>query len=496
MTDHDDSASRDFGIELDPILHDEDLHGEGHGAPRTPQATRERERRLGRRALVQWTLATGAALGLPRWKVFEVLEATAGRALADDAACVPCNRSVHIIAGNGGFAWFQLLWPHNDVAAAGNDSFGWHAPGAARLAEGTHRPLTFGPETPWQHLPGARQVTALLGGTNQTHTRTPDSNVSVAMNTDLFAACASIQTASPTLTPVIGIGDAPYRNAPGAPRIARVGSANDIVALFNSAASRAGGLLATERNADLFQAHYSAWLSLRSAAGSPTWRSGMAAGTTSARLLGTNLADALRITDADLAHYGVSGTSRTQNVEFARALIVTAKAFRLGLTNSVIFPAMNDDPHGAFNDMGRLRRTTAELGRSLEAFLEDLSGSPDPSCSGTLADNTVLSIHGDTPKTPLNRANWPDGTPGNSNWVYVLSAGLLKSGWFGGVQRDGSVRGWDPTSGEDRGDRNSASTSSAAAASVLYAVAKGDLRRVQDFYRGQALTGVVTNPTI
>jgi hypothetical protein len=451
---------------------------------------------LGRRALVQWTLATGAALGLPRWKIFEVLEGSAGKAYADDASCAPCNRSVHIVAGTGGLAWFNLLWPHNDVAAARNDNFSWHAIGEERLATGTHKPLTMGPETPWQDLPGARQVTALLGGTNETHTRTPDSTVSVAMNTDLFAACAAVQTASPTLTPVIGVGDIPYRNAPGAPRIARVGGADDIVALFNSAASRAGGLLSRSGNPELFQAQYSAWLSLRRASRSPAYRSGMAAGTTSSRLLGTNLADALRVTDADLAHYGVNGTSRNQNMELARTLIVTAKAFKLGLTNSVIVPAFNDDPHGAFNNMASLRRTTMELGQSLQAFYEDLAAAQDPTCSGSLADNTVISIHGDTPKTPLQRDNWPDGTPGNSNWIYVLGAGLLKTGWFGGVMRDGSVRGWDPTSGEDRGDRNSASTSAAAAAAVLYAVTKGDLRRVQDFYRGAALSGVVTNPTI
>ena len=36
--------------------------------------------------------------------VFEVLEATGGKALAADASCASTNRSVHIVAGNGGFA--------------------------------------------------------------------------------------------------------------------------------------------------------------------------------------------------------------------------------------------------------------------------------------------------------------------------------------------------------------------------------------------------------
>ena len=35
----------------------------------------------------------------------------------------------------------------------------------------------------------------------------------------------------------------------------------------------------------------------------------------------------------------------------------------------------------------------------------------------------VMTIHGDTPKDPLQRGGWPDGTQRNSNWVYVLGNG-------------------------------------------------------------------------
>ena len=87
---------------------------------------RDEERRwlLGRRRLIQLGVATGAALGLPQWKVFEALGATGGNALADDAACAVTNRSVHIVAGTGGFAWFQLLWPQVDVAVAAGSGGG------------------------------------------------------------------------------------------------------------------------------------------------------------------------------------------------------------------------------------------------------------------------------------------------------------------------------------------------------------------------------------
>lgn len=451
---------------------------------------------LGRRELIRWSLYAGAALGLSQWKVLEVLERGGGRALAQDAACAVSNRSLHIVAGTGGMAWFNLLWPHNDVAAAGRDDFSFHAPGEITMARGTDKPLTLGPETPWRGLAGNRQVTAFLAGRNQTHTRTPDSNVTVAMGTDLFAACAAVQTANPTLVPVIAVDDAPYRSAQGAPRVSRVGSADDIVSLFDSAASRAGGLLATTGNAELYASAYSTFLGLRAAAGRSTQRTANAVGVGASRLLGRNLATALRPTAADFVRYGITDASRSVNRELANGLITAAKAFVMGLTSSVILPAFRDDPHGAFNDMTTLRRNAREMGAMLDAFLADLMAADDATCAGTkVGENVVVSIHGDTPKNPLERSNWPDGTPGDSNWCYVLGAGHLKTGWFGGVRRDGSVVGWNPTTGADAPDATSASLSSPAAAAILYAVTKGDIRRTSDFYRGADIGGVVASAT-
>ncbi len=456
---------------------------------------RDTARDVGRRDLIKLALATGAAYGLSHWRVLEVLEGTAGVALAQEAACVGTNRSVHIVAGSGGFAWFQLLWPHVDVARARNDNFAWHAIGEEMEVAGTDKPLIVGPETPFRTMPGRRQMTALMAGNNETHTRTPASSSAVAMGADVFGVCAAMQTANPSLVPVIAIDDVPFRGAPGAPRPARVGSGDDIVALFDSAASRAGGALSQTRDAELYASSYAAMLALRRASGRSTMRSGLATGVSSARLLGQNLADALRVTDADLARYGVSATSRAQNMQIARTLIVTAKAFARGLTSQVILPAFRDDPHGAFNDMGSLRRTVREAGASLDAFMADLMAIEDPTCAGSrIGENTVLSIHGDTPKNPLARGGWPDGTPGDSNWTYVLGAGQLKTGWFGGIRRGGDVVGYDPTSGNDA-NVNSATTANAAAAAITYAVARGDMRRVSDFYRGTSIRGLVYSPT-
>lgn len=457
--------------------------------------TKDRTHRMGRRALLRWSVATGAALGLKPWQVFEVLEDTSGKALAQEAACLPSNRSVHILGGTGGFAWFQLLWPHNAVAAAGNPTFAWHAMGEERMAPGTHRPLTLGPETPWASFSGQRQVSAFMAGNNETHTNQPTTSLSVDTGVGLFAACAAVQQQAPSLVPVITVDDAPFRTATGAPRPAQVATADDIVGLFNAASSRAGGLLANPDNAELFQTGYNAWMRLRAAAGRATMANGIHAGRTAAELLGTNLADLLAVTAADLRRYGVDNSSREPVLEFAKTLIVTAKAFRHGLTNSVVMPAMKDDPHNAFTDMASLRRTVRELGSSLNAFYEDLAQEDDPTCSGSVADNTIISIHGDTPKDPLVRAAWPDATPGNSNWLYVLGGGLLKTGWFGGIDADGTVRGWDPTTGEDS-TMNAGTTAMSGSAAVLYAVCRGDMRRVRDFYRGADINGIVSDPTI
>jgi hypothetical protein len=457
--------------------------------------TRDERRAMGRRALIKLGLATGAAWGLSHWQVLEILESAGGVALAQEAACMGTNRSLHIVAGNGGFAWFQLFWPHIDVVMARNGDFAWHAIGEETAATGTDRPLLLGPEAPWRDLPGRRQITAFMSGTNETHTPTPTSSSTVAMGADVFGVCAAMQAAQPTLVPVIAVGDVPFRGAPGAPRPARVGNADDIVSLFDSAASRAGGALRESRDAELFASAYATFFSMRAAARRPTMRSGFQTGSSSARLLGRNLADALRVTDDDLARYGVSATSRTQVQALARGLIITAKAFARGLTSQVILPAFRDDPHSAFNDMASLRRTLRETGQAMTAFLSDLMAIEDPTCAGTrIGENVVISIHGDTPKNPLQRQGWPDATPGNSNWTYVLGAGHLRTGWFGGIRRDGTVVGFDPTSGEERSVA-SATTANAAAAAITYAVARGDMRRVSDFYRGQSIRGLIYSPT-
>ena len=77
----------------------------------------------------------------------------------------------------------------------------------------------------------------------------------------------------------------------------------------------------------------------------------------------------------------------------------------------------------------------------------------------------------------------------------MFGNGYLKTGWFGGITRTGAVQGWDPTSG-NASTMTPAQLAAPASAAIAYAVAKGDIRRVNDFYRGVAIDGVVRPVTM
>ena len=77
---------------------------------------------------------------------------------------------------------------------------------------------------------------------------------------------------------------------------------------------------------------------------------------------------------------------------------------------------------------------------------------------------------------------WPDGTPGNTNRVYVYSAGHLKTGNFGTIDRNGTVKGFDANAADAA--YNGASTAKFAMASIAYAIAKRDERAISTFANG------------
>jgi len=442
-----------------------------------------------RRDFLRWSATVAAVLGLERARFLNVVSDTAGVALADQAACPTTMRSVHLVAGNGGLAWFTQLFPQVDVAMNGGTNSAFYALGKAKNAAGTTKPLVYAPDSPFQTLGPTKQITAFMAGNNETHTSTPQSAATIATGTGMIAAIAAIQQANPTLLPVIGINPITFGTAPGAPGVATVANSAGLVDLFNSAASRT--LLQTPTASALNDSYYRTFLSLNAAAGRQTLAAPGNTGKTAANLLGKNLSSQLIPTSADDARYGVVG-AQTNIVEIAHALCTAVKAFKLGLTSAVIVPAMRDDPHGAFNNMTQLAANVKALGTAFDAFMKDCAAIPDPSgCGKMLSDGVVFSIHGDTPKDPTNRNGWPDGTPNNSNWMYVYGNGFLKTGWFGGVSAARTVSGWDPATGNTVAGQGSGTTAMPAAAAVAYAVAKGDMRRVQDFYRGAAIDGVV-----
>jgi hypothetical protein len=448
-------------------------------------------RGTGRRDFLRWASTVGALLGLERARFLDALSGSAGVALADQAACATTARSIHLVAGNGGLAHFTLLFPQVAIATGSNPNFAFHALGKGTLAKGTDKPLAYAPESPFQQNPASRQITAFHAGTNETHTSTPTSAATIDTGTGMIAAIAAIQQANPTLLPVIGVNPVVFGVAAGAPPVATVASADGLVDLFNSAASKT--LLQTPTNASLNEAYYKAFLGLNAAAKSQTMAKPFGVGKVASNLLGKNLSSQLRPTAQDDANYGINAGSPTVLVEIAHSLCTAVKAFQLGLTTSLVIPAYRDDPHGLFaNGDADAQADAAALGKIFDAFMAHCKSVPDPSCtSATLADNIVMTIHGDTPKDSTNRNGWPDSTAGNSNWLYVYGNGYLKTGWFGSIDGGGNVTGWDPQTGNDVAGQASAVTAQAAAAAAAYAVAKGDMRRVQDFYRGGQITGVV-----
>jgi hypothetical protein len=452
---------------------------------KTPFAKRDEQYELGRRALIKWTIAAGAALGVSRSEIFSILESTAGKGVAFAASANPTMRSVHLVAGNGGLAWFQLLWPQVDIAMANNANLAWHRPGQATLVAGTDRPLAIGPDTPFANLPAARQMTCFTCGSNETHTTTPTSTT-VLNNSNIHAIAATLQAQTPSVIPAIQVGDVTFGTAPGAPTPAQVSDADAAVGLFNSAASRAGGLLAMPGNASLYKAQYDAFAQLNRAAGRTTQKKAYFTASGAASFLGTNLAAKLAIQQADLDMYGITGNTRNNVRRIGELLIFSVKAFAMGLTNSVVLPAMRDDPHGAF-DGGDVNIVPAQLKAVLDGFMTHLSSTVDANSMETLADNTVMTITGDTPKDCRSRPGWPDGTPNNTNHMYVLGGGHLKTGWFGRVPVQGNAEGFDNNG--NPAPYNGNNTARLGIASVAYAIARRDERLISPFANGITISG-------
>jgi len=496
-----------------------------------------------RRTFLKLVGASAAGLGLERTQLMNYLADSGGHALADDASCGLMNRSVHIYAGVGDLAWFTLLWPMIDVvdnsvnAAADNPAlpgdtngrYPYHAAASAGYTKvyGTvpgaevSRRLHYGPQAPWTDVSGQplanRDVTAILQGTNETHERRPKLGGKVSAGVDVAAVCGSIQRDIPCLVPIIAVGnDAGPGQAVGTPGVTTVANGAGMVELFNSASSQ--GLLLAQQDRELFETYYKAVLGLRYAADAPTWNHQLEVSKLASNLLGKNLKDELEPTVQDLTDYGLDvQPADITNEQFinmenlGRALITSAKAMGKGLTNSVVID-LNDlridgtfrDPHDAWTNIPATIATVTLLGQILNQFYVQCEGIVDPTCESgsSLGDRVVLTVHGDTPKTPFETSNWPDGTTGAANWMFIMSNGYLNGGWYGRLEplngpgsknNTVAVHGFDAVTGEEIEGGNSLDYTNDAGAAVAYAVSRGRYEKVSEFYNGPGIDALITD---
>lgn len=361
------------------------------------------------------------------------------------AADCKAQRVVHLIAGNGGLAWFTLAWPAPFVITNFTPGFAYDDPANAQNV--TIRPdhplfaRRIGMRAIWNGLGQDPEPTVFVAGSNETHTNAPQSIVrnGGAAGNELVASGVTIQASLAPAIPVLAFGNAqPYGPAPGAPSAVQVMNVDGAIA----------ALRATGKTTPAIEAQ-------------------------------------LPPSSAQLASYGVTAASPQSVVSLASQLAFTANAFRFGLLGSVLMPAFDDDPHGAFQAGSGLQQRVTELTTMLDTFYRDLSTSSELTCGRggnflPLADNTVLIVTGDTPKNSFDNNGWPDGTPGNSNLMYLRSNGFTVPGWFGQIQP--SVRtNFDPNTGGLDPMAAAGPSTSAAFAGALYAIARGDRTAIATF---------------
>lgn len=491
-----------------------------------------------RRTFLRMMGAAAAGFALERSKLLNYIADSGGHALADTASCAATNRSVHIISGGGNFCLWQLLWPLPEVGSDMSGNFSYHAVGEGNLYTGGDKPFYYGPESPFFDfgtMTPTRPMTAFLAGTPVVHERVPLRSIMIdgtaagdgdsGTGTSLLGAVAAVQRSTVSLLPAIGVAPAGLGAAAGAPELAKVPSADAMVDLFSSQASKT--ILLAQQDKAMFETYYKAILGLRTAAARPTWIHQLETTKKAANLIGQNLGAQLVPQAADSAAYGVTAmlaeaasnffggqSGKDRLVNMAKALITAKKAMAMGLTNSVIIGVPPEtgaaggftDPHDTFNSgttVSQVRNSIKYFGMMLNAFYADCATSPDPSCTAKTLDKTViLTVHGDHPHNPLVRSAWPDATPDNTNWVYVMGNGYLPTGWQGQGKANNKADGIDPTTGatvpypENAPAKQAMSEKAAnsASAAILYAVAKGDMKAVKEYYKGADIAALVKPP--
>lgn len=404
--------------------------------------------------------------------------------------------------------------------------------------------IVAGRDTPWLDKYGlSKAITAIDGGIIQVFHRVTAHNgyINFGKQWSMMAAATAVQVQSrPTIVPAIVIGpfqrdpengNAPIYGdpgtanmAPGAPASAQVNDATGVVNLFNSNAAKALGALSAPQNAQLFEAYTKGWIGSSKTAQLPTFSRGYRTAKLASNLVGLNLSEKLLPTVEDRARYGFTASAPGKIADLRDNLIVAAKALKLGVTSTIIIGYGNDDPHALFTAAGEGTVNAATFGiafgNMMNAFMDDLMAAKDPFAPEyLLGDNTVVAFIGDVQRTGMSRNNWNDPTVHGANRVWVMSNGLLRTGFFGGERPTAAGQGatsnahdaagpgegglFDPRTGDmiprdtsrigflqgKTGDQRPPYGEIGMAA-VLYAVTRGDIRRVNDFYSGPEFTGI------
>jgi hypothetical protein len=442
-----------------------------------------------RREFLKWSLIVSSLMGVERARHLEVLSDLGGTALADSATASKLMKTIHICDGNGGLANWTLAFPNTYLATNFQANYAHFAPGVKGTKIEPGRELYYGPATAavFNALPANFQVAAFLANTNQTHTAAPASMI--GGGNALLASVSSIQSAiNPVLVSTLLVGNpAQLGTATGAPAAAGVANAAGLVNLFSSQASQT--LLRPAGNPELAQKYHAAFLALNSAARSGTAKRHFDASKVAMSLLGQNLGPALQPSAADLALFGIGAMTPPQVQNMSRAIITTLKAMSMGLANQIVMPGFNNDPHGLFAG-GKAAATNVELSLAnmLKGFHALADSLKDPASGLKLSERIMMTVHGDTMKQPFNEGGWPDGTPGNTNVLYVIGgSSRLKSGWSGGFSNPNTPMDFVAETGATvaRGTAGSVAGAAAfasAASAVAYAVC-ADLRRPDDFGR-------------
>lgn len=359
-----------------------------------------------------------------------------GSVASDGATTLPectAQRAVHLMAGTGGLAWFTLVWPvpsmieNFEARFAYDDVF--FANGDASLPP-DHPLFTrrVAQRTLWQNLGKRPSATVMVAGTNQAHTNVP-SQRTFANGNDTFSLAGALQTGLRAQIPTLSLGRSGLVTRGPVPGVV-ADSVEFAIALLKT-----NGGIDAAREAEL------------------------------------------RPTPAAIDEWTQKSTYAPFRA-LAEYLYFTAAAFRLGLVATVVAPALEDDPHGAFADKALLTKRADELTHTLDSFYDALAKAVEPTCTRrrlpvSLADNVVLVITGDTPKNSFAQQGWPDASPQSSNWIFARTNGFLRPGWFGEV-KETSARGFDGHTGA----LTATSNKDAALAGILYAIARGDAAAV------------------